>query len=255
MEGLTMTNKTAIAAAVRAAMGTTVGHTPDLDAYTERVKPFVDGDRARNILQRFRTDAELIRASEQLSAKGREVEIAKRYVEATKELDALRTEFHTNMDAHRTQLLRGMFGPLDTSHEAIMSSRTAHTLASQLDNKDDALRELEWAQLVGDETYARAITHHATTQYGDGWSEVVDSYAKHHPSVPDTLDEIRNLPDNSALEDLLFEPREPHEFEGKGDPLDYAKRVVQTAEEPLTDISHAFDTATAPEGDTNDGME
>ncbi|MCB8913974.1 hypothetical protein KUG88_28135 [Rhodococcus rhodochrous] len=113
-----------------------------LTAYLERVNKYGKGDQALGLRERFTTDAELIRNSDQFTEVGKRLEIAKRYVDTRKQLDTLREQFRAAVEAQRVQLQRGLFGPLDTSPETVASHRAAHALAEQLESKDDALKEL-----------------------------------------------------------------------------------------------------------------
>jgi hypothetical protein len=128
--------------------------------------------RIRSIQTGLDRTVESLRANTSLSEQGRRIEMAKALVDARKKVDRVKTEAVTARKQRRDELTRFLFGHASGEGD-ILAMRDARDRAAKLESADAAGSALRQAQLAGDRSLVKAITHAAVD---NGWHGVVDDY-------------------------------------------------------------------------------
>jgi hypothetical protein len=196
--------------------------------------------KIRGIQSRLDRTVESLRSNTSLSEKGRRVEMAKATVEARKMVDRVKAEVVTARKQTRDQLVRHLFG-LAPGEGDILAMRDAQDRAAKLETHEAASGALRQAQLAGDRSMAKAITHHAVT---NGWTGVVDQYVDGLPVTESTpvalsLQKLAAVPagrNTTAADSAVFHLRLPSELFGAHD-SDLERLAQDAAPQPAQQLA------------------
>jgi hypothetical protein len=189
---------------------------------------YEDSRRRMNSIQaRLNETIDSLRANTSLSPQGRRAEMARATVAATQMADKVKDEIVTARKQQRDQLEKHLFG-LSPNEGGILAARDAADRAAKIEAlasdpetitkaRDAASAALGQAQLSGDRSLQRAITHLAVTK---GWTSVVNAYVDGLPATESTptalsLQKLSAIPAgrNADLADAaVFRVRPPTEL-------------------------------------------
>jgi len=141
------------------------------------------------------------RANGNLSTAGILQGLAKTYLGAKSQMDALRESATTGATANLNALMTSVFGindlaGSDPSNRAAvsMSYRDALDRAQTCETAEDALALLARANTVGDELLARAVASVAWSNGAFGaWADVLNTYAATRPAAERALGQLYEL--------------------------------------------------------------
>ncbi len=158
-------------------------------------------ERADRIRQAHDDQAAGIRARPELSTEGRNMLLARNYVQARDKMQGLVQSASSDDAAETAKAGRTAFGtagiPGDPATVAV-SYRDAQDRAAGLTSSGNALALLSRAERSGDEPLARAVAGHAhDMSMGDhldpGWGDVVDTFTASRPSAAAAVSTLRRL--------------------------------------------------------------
>ncbi|GLJ79756.1 hypothetical protein [Microbacterium imperiale] len=144
-----------------------------------------------------------IRADERLSSTGKNAELAKRYLSASRTLRDLDRQEREALENTRAELERKMFGQFSNDPSAIIAYRDAQDRASALTEKDQAkaLNMMHTAKLAGDTTLQTALISRALSA---GWDRVISQYNADNPDVAGTLKDLADVVHFQTDPDVQF---------------------------------------------------
>jgi hypothetical protein len=160
--------------------------------------------------------------------------LARAYLKAKSDMDALNTSSTASADARRRALTAQVWGVDDIATNAVdraaaaVSYRDAQDRAGSLENPHDAANLLTAAERSGDELLARAVASQADTM---SWDDVAGEYFATRPAKAAANAELHRLTPNianmSATDLFMFALPQLLEF---GALNDY--RIQQIADDP-----------------------
>lgn len=143
--------------------------------------------RAERIKASANVAADKIRARRDLSAPGRQRQLARLHVDTAEKLTALRSEDRAAQQAQASSALDALFKPRNSRDAAaLMAERDAAQRALTIRDADEARRLLKMAHDLDDASLARAVARRATELHDavDGrpqeqaaWDAVLDDWA------------------------------------------------------------------------------
>jgi len=154
-----------------------------------------------------------IRARPELSDRGRQMLLARNYLDAKSQMSDLEQTAHADDTVQRAQTERSVFGtsglPGDAATLAV-SYRDAQDRAAVLTSPADAAALLARATRSNDEPLARAVAAHshdqASTALGgldSGWTDVVDTYTASRPEAARSVNTLRSLAGATTVRDMF----------------------------------------------------
>lgn len=138
-------------------------------------------ERAQTIKDTLNTALEKTRADKRITPVAKRQEIARHYLHAKKQLDAILDEERAFTAKQRDEVHRGVFGKREMGPEGVIAYRDAQDRALRLGamDGDHALALVINARHSDDETLATAIL---TRALEFGWVDVVAAYKTDYPN-------------------------------------------------------------------------
>ena len=131
------------------------------------------------------------RTSQPLVVKSR---LARAVVKTQDELAELRTAESQRVTGRRDQLIRELFGNMNTTDSRIISVRDAQDRASRVTNAEEASRLMNLAEQNGDTVLLRALARECASRSGDplesGWRNLFTTWAQEQTDGADIVDEL-----------------------------------------------------------------
>jgi isochorismate synthase EntC len=195
-----------------------------------------------------------LQARRDLSAAGRQRQLASLHVAVRDKLAELREQDQQAVAEQRRQLTDALFRGVGRTPATAVAERDALTRAQSITTPDDAYRMLQDAQQVDDPGWSRAVARRAAQLHGqssgpdrDRWNKVVEGWANSSHAPPFAKINLSELADIHAEQndlmtrmaaDEMYRPTTPPELR------DQAHRVDRLAAEAddTTDVrppSHA----------------
>jgi hypothetical protein len=165
-------------------------------------------NRAHDIRSQYEADVERVRNNPQLSAVGKQQQLAAAWKTASTAMDGHKTTFNGTQTLTATDQRRRVFGADNVTGADAVSMRDAFDRAAQLQSGDEALALLRRAELTGDDHLARAVAATAFDKSAGGfigaadWTAVVDAFTATRPDVAQSMQEIANA-ESSNVKDAL----------------------------------------------------
>jgi hypothetical protein len=165
-------------------------------------------NRAHDIRTQYEADVERTRNNAQLSAVGKQQQLAAAWKTATTAMDGHRVTFAGTQTLTATDQRRRVFGADNVTGSDAVSMRDAFDRAAQLQSGDEALALLRRAELTGDDHLARAVAATAFDNSAGGsigaadWTSVVDAFTATRPDVAQSMQDIANA-ESSNVKDAL----------------------------------------------------
>ncbi|SDR83343.1 hypothetical protein [Microbacterium paraoxydans] len=165
-------------------------------------------ERAQTIKDTLNTALEKTRADKRITPVAKRQEIARHYLHAKKQLDAILDEERAFTAKQRDEVHRGVFGKREMGPEGVIAYRDAQDRALRLGamDGDHALALVINARHSDDETLATAIL---TRALEFGWVDVVAAYKTDYPEQRERLEDLTNI-------DRWTEQQENGGFNGYG---------------------------------------
>lgn len=142
----------------------------------------------------FAATVAAVRNDPNLSDVGKRDKLAGAWVAAQREMETLRREYSEGIVKRRRELEKSVFGIRLTSTDSRASAwsdyRNALMSADGVKTEAAALRLLERAERIGDETFARALTLVAVER---DYGSVLERYAAERPDVESAFQELAKL--------------------------------------------------------------
>jgi hypothetical protein len=172
--------------------------------------------RVGSIQARLNETIDSIRSNPSLSASGRRAEMARATADANKMAARVKTEIVGARDQRRNELTSYLFGR-GPGESDVLAVRDAADRAAKIEGPNDASAALKQAQLAGDKSMQKAITHLAADR---GWTDVVTQYIDGLPLTEAgavavsmrTLAELPHGPNADRADDIVFRVRSPREL-------------------------------------------
>jgi hypothetical protein len=196
--------------------------TPRKETITMSLDSYADSRRRISQIQsRLDETIESLRANTSLSDQGRRAEMAKATLDARKMVERVKTEVVTARTQRRNELTRYLFG-LSPEEGGILTMRDARDRAAKLDGPEAAGAALRQAQLAGDRSLVKAITHVAVDH---GWQSVIDDYVaalgpEEVTPIALSLQSLAAIPsgrNTDTADAAVFRVRPPNELFGSRD--------------------------------------
>lgn len=163
-------------------------------------------NRAHDIRTQYEADVERVRNNAQLSAVGKQQQLAAAWKTATTAMDGHRVTFDGASTLTANDQRRRVFGADNVTGADAVSMRDAFDRAALLQSGDEALALLRRAELTGDDHLARAVASTAFDNSAGGfigaWTRVVDAFTATRPDVAQSMQEIANA-ESSNVKDAL----------------------------------------------------
>lgn len=180
------------------------------------------GRKAETVQAGSRQQIEYIRADKRITDEGKRQQIAAVYLQAKRQLDALKADEANKRSSQITDLRRTLFGSPGTSDaQTAISYRDAQERVGALGLEDagKAAKLLDQAELSGDEVMVKAIIQRAIDVQ---WVDVANKYIEAHPYYGAKLEELWNLDSESSegidaigfMNSLTFHIDKPGELSG-----------------------------------------
>ena len=177
--------------------------------------------KAGSIQEALNRDVQAHRSNGDLTPEARLRYLAIAYTRAEAQMTQLRESWGGASVETVESLSRKVFGAAASSGMDAISARDAGDRAAQIEDADEAMRLLRWADDNGDEVLARAVAQHAFNNrqhfFGGDWASVVDAYAETRPEVAEQIVQIANARRDTIRTNLsamfIFAVHKPHELE------------------------------------------
>lgn len=155
---------------------------------------------AERIRQSFSDRAEALRSNANLSSEGLRARLARAYLEAKTEMQALQTRQGDDVQSRIRALNAKVWGLDDIAGRngtdrasASVSYRDAQDRAAAVETMQGALALLVRAEATGDELLARALAARAASEPLSGWGDVLEAYFNERPQKVAAYLELRDL--------------------------------------------------------------
>jgi hypothetical protein len=164
-------------------------------------------NRAHDIRAQYEADVERTRKNPQLSAVGKQQQLAVAWKKVTTEMDGHKITFEGVQGLTAADRRREVFGATRVTGDDAISVRDAFDRAAQLQSPDEAHALLRRAQVTGDDHLANAVAATAFDNSagfvgGEAWAAVLDTFTQARPEVAQKLQEIADAESN-RIKDVL----------------------------------------------------
>jgi hypothetical protein len=183
-------------------------------------------EKASAVLQQLNSSVRNIKDDKRLTPEAKKTDLARAYVRARNDMEAVKAELAKQEAAHVDKLTRRVFGNSPTTGSDIIAARDADDRAARLENAEEAQRALARAEKNNDASLARAIAlrayEEARTPFGgSGWGEVLSGYSGSRPGVSEDVAELARITTSSFQQDFMrgiqLHVMKPGELERYGD--------------------------------------
>ena len=192
------------------------------------------GQKAATVQADLRMQLDYIRNDRKLTADGKRQQIAGVYLQAKRQLDALKADEANKRASQINDLRRTLFGSPGTSDaQTAISYRDAQERVGVLgiEDQDKAAKLLDQAQLSGDEVMVKAIIQRALDLQ---WVDVANKYIETHPYYGEKLEQLWHLDSHSSegidtisfINSAVFHVDRPGELSGYYDDAQIAAVAV-----------------------------
>lgn len=195
--------------------------------------------RAHTRIGAHRGTLDRIRSDRTLTDYGKADRIAREYVEARRDVTALRREADRALHARKALLERSLFGWGVPAEDAptLTARRESNKMAEDLENPGDALVAYETAKRRSDDLHVHAIVARALEA---GWQQITNDYFAERPNRAAEAQELATIlnllhPSQQFLEAANYSLPKPNEL-ASVDLGEYERELTSE----LNDVQAAF---------------